>query len=316
MAARPSEKQRLKAEREAREQEAERARKRRQRGIGAAAVAGLAAVAVVVALATGGGGESDGVTPAGEAGSPAPISDVHGVGVNPADGALYIASHNGLYRSEPGAASATRVDGPEQDLMGFSVAGADRFFASGHPGPGQGGPSSLGLIESRDRGASWKPISLSGTDLHLLRAAGDAVYAFDGQLRASTDGGRTWEEREAPAELIDMAIDPADGARVLASTGSGVQLSTDAGRTWKPTALKEPVLVGWGRANRPAAVTAEGTVRTSTDGGRTWKQNGSAGGQPAAFAADRDGNLYVARADGAVDFSTDGGRTWAPRSRN
>lgn len=311
MAARPSEKQRLRAERETRELEAQRAQKRRQRGIGAAAVAAVAAVAVVVALASGGGG--DGATPAG---APTPIADVHGVGVNPADGALYIASHDGLYRSAPGAASATRVDGPEQDLMGFSVAGPDRFFASGHPGPGQGGPSSIGLIESRDRGASWKPISLSGTDLHLLRAAGDAVYAFDGQFRASDDGGRTWEEREAPDELIDLTIDPADGSRVLASTGSGVQLSTDAGRTWTPTALKEPVLVAWGRANRPAAVTAKGEVQTSADGGRTWKQAGSAGGQPAAFAAARDGNLYVARADGAVDFSTDGGRTWAPRSRN
>lgn len=314
MASRGSEKQRLRAEREALEQEARRAQKRRQRGIGAAAAALVAAVAVVVALAAGGG--DDGAAPPGDEGGPAPISDVHGVGVNPADDALYIASHDGLYRSEPGAASAARVDGPEQDLMGFSVAGADRFFASGHPGPGQGGPTSLGLIESRDRGASWKPISLSGTDLHLLRAAGDAVYAFDGKLRVSADGGRTWEQRTAPDELIDLAIDPADGVRVLASTGSGVQLSTDAGRTWNPTALKAPVLVGWGRASRPAAVTADGAIHTSTDGGRTWKQAGSAGGRPAAFAADGDGNLYVARADGAVDFSTDGGRTWGPRSRN
>lgn len=316
MASRQSDKQRLRAEREAVEQEAQRAQKRRQRGIGGAAVAVVATVAVVAALAAGGGDGGGGAASSDEAGQPAPIADVHGIGVNPADGALYIATHSGLFRSEPGAASATRVDAPEQDLMGFSVAGADRFVASGHPGPGQSGPSGLGLIESRDRGATWKPISLSGTDLHLLRAAGDAVYAFDGNLRASADGGRTWEEREVPAELIDLAIDPADGARVLASTGSGVQLSTDAGRTWKPTALKTPVLVAWGRADRPAAVTAEGAIQTSTDGGRTWKQAGSAGVQPAAFAADGDGNLYVARPDGAVDFSTDGGRNWAPRSRN
>ena len=315
MAARQSEKQRLKAEREARELEARRAAQRRQRGMLAGGVAVVAAVALGVALVAG-GEDGAGARNTTAADTPASISDVHGVGVNPADGALYIASHNGLYRSESGAASATRVDGPEQDLMGFSVAGPDRFVASGHPGPGQSGPSGLGLIESRDRGATWKPISLSGTDLHLLRAAGDAVYAFDGRLRASADGGRTWEERQAPAELIDLAIDPSDGDRVLASTGSGVQISTDAGRTWKPTGLKEPVLLAQGVSQRPKAITGEGAVQRSLDGGVTWAPTGSAGMQPAAFAADRDGNLYVAGPDGAVDVSTDGGRTWSPRSRN
>lgn len=100
--------------------------------------------------------------------------------------------------------------------MGFAVAGPDRFVASGHTGAGQPGPSSPGLLESRDRGRSWRSVSLEDADLHL-RAAGYTLYAFDGQLRASRDGGRTWQQRSAPDGLIDLAIDPSDG-----------------GRTWRP----------------------------------------------------------------------------------
>ena len=281
--------------------------------IGGAVLAAVVAVIVVAALLAGGGSESSGTASGGPAQA---ITDVHGIGVNPADGALYIASHTGLFRSPKGTATATRVDAPEQDLMGFSIAGPDRFVASGHPGASQGGPSALGLIESRDRGATWTPVSLPGSDLHLLRAAGDAVYTFDGELQASRDGGRTFQQRESPGALIDMAIDPSDGDRVLASTESGVRVTRDGGRTWQDTALNAPALLAWGRPERPAAIGGDGTVQTSTDGGRTWKPAGTPGGQPAAFAADDDGALYLAGPDGSVSWSSDAGRTWRPRSSN
>lgn len=313
MASRQSEKQRLRAERLDREREAERMTQRRRRlSIGAAVVGGVIVVAVAVVVASRGGDDS--AATAGEA--PASIADVHGIGVNPSDKALYIATHSGLFRSAPGAVTATRVDAPEQDLMGFAVAGPDRFVASGHPGPGQQGPTSLGLLDSRDRGRSWRSVSLEGSDLHLLRAAGDAVYAFDGQLRASRDGGRSWQQRGAPDGLVDLAIDPAAGDRLLASTESGVRASRDGGRTWQQTSLDRPVLLAWAQAGRPAAIGGDGAVQTSADGGRRWKRAGTADGQPAAFAADGEGALYVAHPDGAVDWSSDGGRTWRPRSRN
>ena len=315
MASRAAEKQRLRAERLQQERDAERAGARRRRTmIGAGVLVAIVAVIVVAALlADGGGGESSGTAAGGTAEA---ITDVHGIGVNPADGALYIASHTGLFRSPKGEATATRVEAPEQDLMGFSIAGPDRFLASGHPGASQGGPSALGLIESRDRGATWKPVSMPGGDLHLLRAAGDAVYTFDGELQASRDGGRSFQQRESPGSLIDIAIDPSDGDRVLASTESGVRVTRDGGRTWQDTSLTAPALLAWGQADRPAAITGDGTVQTSNDGGRTWKSAGTPGGQPAAFAADDDGALYLAGPDGSVSWSSDGGRTWQPRSSN
>ena len=315
MATKQQEKQRRREERLERERQAALAtgRRRRLTFAGAALVTLLIVASIAVALA--GGGEDEGAATSGGQAAET-IADVHGLGVNPADKALYIATHSGLFRSPPGAGTATRVDAPEQDLMGFSIAGPDRFVASGHPGPGQDGPSSLGLIESSDRGATWRPVSLEGSDLHMLRAAGDAVYAFDGQLRVSGDGGRSWQQRSAPDGLIDLAIDPTDGDRVLASTETGVQLSQDGGRSWKATPLRTPALLAWAQPERPAAIGGDGAIRTSPDGGRTWKPAGTVDGQLAAFAADGDGALYVARPDGAVDWSRDGGRTWRPRSRN
>ena len=50
---------------------------------------------------------------------------VHGLGVNPADGALYIATHTGLFRMPRGSDDSERVGDRLQDTMGFAVAGPD-----------------------------------------------------------------------------------------------------------------------------------------------------------------------------------------------
>ncbi|MGH2838494.1 MAG: F510_1955 family glycosylhydrolase, partial [Thermoleophilaceae bacterium] len=63
---------------------------------------------------------------------PGPIH-VHGLGVNPADGALFIATHTGLYRAPDGELAAERVGDRYQDTMGFTVTGPDSFLGSGHP---------------------------------------------------------------------------------------------------------------------------------------------------------------------------------------
>jgi hypothetical protein len=317
MASRKAERERLRRERVERERQAARSQRRRRRltRLGATLAALLVVSAGAIALGTRGGEGEGSAGPTG--GEAARIADVHGIGVNPADRALYIATHSGLFRSAEGESSATRVPALEQDLMGFSVAGPDRFVASGHPGPGQNAPPSLGLIESTDRGRTWMTVSLAGeADLHVLRASGGRVYAYDGALRVSTDGGRSWQQRGVPGDLIDIAIDPANEARVLASTVGGVRISADGGRTWRETSLEAAVLLAWGETRRPFAIEGDGTVHGSRDGGVTWQSVGTYGGRPAAFAAGPDGALYVAQGDGAVDSSTDGGRTWRPRSRN
>ena len=97
---------------------------------------------------------------------------VHGLGVDPADGALFIATHTGLWRSPKGELTARRVTDNRQDTMGFSVVGPASFLGSGHPDLREAVakqlPPHLGLIASGTRGRhgatsrfSAKPTSTS-----------------------------------------------------------------------------------------------------------------------------------------------------------
>ncbi|MCA1704355.1 MAG: hypothetical protein LC808_14275, partial [Actinobacteria bacterium] len=103
---------------------------------------------------------------------PGPIH-VHGLGINPVDGSLLIATHTGLFRAAKGRQRATRVANRFQDTMGFTVVGPNEFLGSGHPDPREKLPPFLGLIRSNDGGRRWRPISLLGErDFHVLEAAG------------------------------------------------------------------------------------------------------------------------------------------------
>jgi photosystem II stability/assembly factor-like uncharacterized protein len=275
----------------------------------------LAATALA-ALALAACGDDDGGGGETAASDRAP-EHIHGLGVNPADGALYIASHSGLFRSDQGAASAEPVGDSAQDTMGFTVIGADRFLGSGHPAPGEDGPPHLGLIESTDAGESWSEVSLAGeADFHVLRFAHDRVYGYNGltgELLISDDGGESWDSRTSPAPMIDLAIDPEDPERMIGSTEGGVGVSTDGGETWKPL-VREIGLLAWPEARRLYLVNAAGEVRVSDDVGESWSDVGSIGGQPAALAADGPRTLYAALADGTVLESADGGASWDVRS--
>ncbi len=247
---------------------------------------------------------------------PGPIH-VHGLGINPADGSLYIATHTGLYRTEPGETRAERVTDRFQDTMGFAVAGPDRFLGSGHPDLRDELPPLLGLIRSEDAGRSWEPVSLLGeADFHILRSAGRRVYGFDSsnqRLMLSRDGGKTWIRRSHPEPLVDLAPDP-DGARRLVASGeTGLHASRDEGRTWRPLG-GSPSLLAWPAKGALFRIDGVGAVGVSPDGGRRWRPRGEIGGQPAAFLAQGSRELYAALHDGTVKRSTDGGRTWELRS--
>lgn len=116
----------------------------------------LGAVAAAVAIGVSAGWLSprrDSTTPA-VADDPG-VVHVHGLGVNPADGALYAATHTGLFRLDDDG-RVERIADRHQDTMGFTIAGPDRFLASGHPDMRDenlrvdGKPPLLGL-------AGWRP---------------------------------------------------------------------------------------------------------------------------------------------------------------
>lgn len=263
----------------------------------------------------------------GSAGESAPaVSDagpihVHALGINPADGALFVATHTGLFRAPPGEMRARRVADRFQDTMGFTVTGPDRFLGSGHPDGREGLPPFLGLIRSTDAGRTWQPISLLGErDFHVLEAAGPRVYGYGSDfesrqagLLVSDDGGRSWEERTSPEPLLALAIQPGDPERVVASGENGLHASTDTGRGWRALG-NTPGMLAWPVPDKLFLVRFDGSVARSSDAGRSWTSVGEVDGQPAAFES-ADGELYVALHDGTVLRSGDEGGSWQVRSR-
>ena len=241
------------------------------------------------------------------------IEHVHGLGVNPVNGALYAATHNGLYQLPTGTA-ASRVGVGEQDTMGFAIVGPDRFLGSGHPAPGQDGPPQLGLIESTDGGATWTNRSLAGqADFHALRYRHGTVYGHNsatGQLIVSRDQ-TTWDTRSTIA-LRDFVVSPDSPGTLLATTQQGVQRSADGGRTWAPTAGPPLVLLDWQSDDGLWGVTATGEVLRSADGGAAWRATGRIDGTVTAFAA-TGVDLYAAVHERGIFHSGDGGTTWTQR---
>jgi hypothetical protein len=283
---------------------------------------GAAVIAITVVALTRGGDDGNGsavgdlLAPA----DPGPVH-VHGLGINPADEALFIATHTGTYRVPQGEQQAARVGDSRQDTMGFTVVGPNRFLGSGHPDPQamreENLPPNLGLIQSTDGGRTWTSVSLLGeADFHVLRARGARVYGFDatnGRLLVSRNGGRTWSQRPIPGPLIDLAVHPQRPSQLVAATERGLIASADDGRTWR--ALGDNLgLLAWPHPARLLLVDGAGRVYASRNAGRRWSPVGDIGGQPAAFVAENAQELYVALHDGMVKRSDDGGTSWEVRS--
>jgi hypothetical protein len=240
------------------------------------------------------------------------IEHTHGLGVDPADGVLYAATHFGLLRLEDGR--MTRVANRYQDTMGFEVVGPGRFLGSGHPDFREDNPPLLGLIESTDGGLSWTPLSLRGkADFHAIEYAHDRVYAYDSTSATFmvSDDGRQWDHR-SQLVVLDFAVSPEDPELVVAGTDDGPFRSTDGGRTWVPLpGAPDLAVLAWD--DELVAVSQDGGVHASGDQGRTWTARGRVGGKPEAMtvaAVDGGRSMFVAVAEVGILESRDGGQTF------
>ncbi|MEU0470257.1 F510_1955 family glycosylhydrolase [Amycolatopsis sp. NPDC006131] len=269
----------------------------------------VAALAVLSACAAGGQQAND-----NPSGADARLAHVHGLGVDPADGTLYAASHYGVFRV-PEAGEPQRVGERQQDTMGFTVVGPRQFLGSGHPDPDEDLPNHLGLIASTDAGQSWQLLSLAGeADFHALEAEHGRVYGYDSQSRQlMVSADRTSWDRRARLALADFAVDPANGETLLATTQNGLARSVDGGRTF--TAIPGAprlLLVDWPAEDGLFGAGADGSVYTSQDGGTTWSRVGEVPGAPQALTATGQADVYLATETG-IHASRDGGRTFVLR---
>ena len=240
------------------------------------------------------------------------MGHVHGLGVDPADGALYIATHMGVFREQE--EGFTRVADRWQDTMAFTVVGPRHFLASGHPDLAEKDlPSHLGLIESTDAAETWQPVSLQGaSDFHALDTSGDRIVGYDsvtGALATTTDRQR-WQVVDQDV-YSDVAVDPRNSDRVLATTPKGQVLEYDARRmSSRPAQAQTPplLLLDWVEEGQVVGATAGGEIHASADGGATWSPVSSVDGTLHALDA-VPGAWHVATSDG-VFRSTDQGGAW------
>lgn len=274
----------------------------------------IAALVILVVLAREGGDTV--TTPSAGDG----VAHVHGLGINPADGDLYAATHFGVFRV-PAIGKAERVGRLIQDTMGFTVVGPDHFLASGHPDindrrlrtPGR--PPLLGLVESTDGGRTWEPLSLLGeADFHSLVAAHGNVYGYDatGRRFMVSGDGREWDTRSRLG-ISDFAVDPEDAGHLVAMTEQGLAESGDGGRSWNPVEGPQLAFLSWNAKQGLVGVTFRGEIYRRLEG--PWEARGSLVGEPQALLV-TDDELYAAASTEdatTIHVSSDGGRSWRLR---
>lgn len=239
------------------------------------------------------------------------MGHIHGLGIDPSDGALYAASHLGLFLVEDGA-PPRRVGEAWHDLMGFLVIGSGHFVASGHPDLASDLPKHLGLIESTDAGVTWKQTSLPGeADFHALDGTEALIVGYDGltgQLVVTRDRENWTTVDQRP--IVDVASAP-DSRDLLATTPTGELLRYRGGSAARVRTVAAPPLayIDWAADDLVVGVSADGRVHVSRDGGQSWTKEGRLPGPPEALEVTADG--WYAAAEGAVFESTDAGATWS-----
>jgi photosystem II stability/assembly factor-like uncharacterized protein len=142
------------------------------------------------------------------------------------------------------------------------------------------------LFRSNDAGATFDPVAADAGNggafvaFAVLRGAAETLFAIaGGELLASTDAGRHWQQRPvtgAAGPLDTITTDPTVPGRLWVAAADRLLLSDDAGATWRAigAGLPEPhTLVRGIAADAQLATlvvtTHRGTYR-SVDGGAHW----------------------------------------------
>lgn len=228
------------------------------------------------------------------------------------DGELLLGAEDGPWLlGEDG--TPRRAAGPRHRFSALAAADGALFGSGLH----EDGASPLGLA-ARAADGTWTSVALQGQALFgKLRVQGPRVYGWDAGsagLLVSQDL-QNWETRSVEQRLLDFAVHPDDGERLVRAVPEGgvglpeVQESRDGGRTWKRIAAPSLFLFSWSSADRLWALTEDGTIFRSRDAGRSWSPRNQLPAPPTALL-DTGEALYVALQEVGVYRSTDGARTW------
>jgi photosystem II stability/assembly factor-like uncharacterized protein len=188
-----------------------------------------------------------------------------------------------------------------------------------------------GLIRATGSGLDWT--ILTSHDVTELRdvsvdrnTPGTVYFAHTAGIRATRDGGRTWQElaaglRERYAESV--LADRSRTGRVVAGGVDGLWTSENGGRNWSRSGAPGVQTLRIDQSPhdpcRWLAVTQRAGVFGSTDCGKTFENVGEFGVErnlyDVAFDPSTAGRVAVAGWGPGVAVSTDGGRKWELRGR-
>ena len=171
--------------------------------------------------------------------APPEFEHVHALVFDAGAHALWLGAHTGLYRSEDGGRTWTKLALPAEhhaaDVMTIAMHPSE-------PSVSYVGTHEAGVLKTADGGKSWKAVNggLGGLDVHGLAIdpnAPDKLHALVRDKRAglyrSTDGGQKWVRVDDGPEgetkvLASVNIQTGMGGIFLyAGTGDGLQRSPD-----------------------------------------------------------------------------------------
>ena len=267
------------------------------------------AAALSVAAVSLSGCSTSPTAPTGPSGEQA-FGHIHGLGIDPADNGLYVASHMGVFKQTRDGFE--RIADRWQDTMAFTVVGPDHFLASGHPDMREDKPVHLGLIESKDAAETWESLSLEGrADFHALEPAGERLYGYDSQtktLMVTTDR-REWQDL-IRLPVVDLAADPSNADSLMITDTSGRLMRMRAGL--QPQLVADAprlVFIDWPEEDLLVGLAPDGSVYRSTNGSASWQELRPVEGPPEALAVTTD-RWYAATGHG-IYVSEDQGSTWS-----
>jgi photosystem II stability/assembly factor-like uncharacterized protein len=236
---------------------------------------------------------------------------------------LYAGSPQGLIKTTDGGNTWSVLAGSGHGAcigvsqLGIDPSHTDDIYVVASAGFLSGCFGGCPAFKSADGGNTWSCLKLGTTSIEALFVGPGVLYAFAtfssphgrqlGDLFRSTDGGASWQQIDAGLHttggrsmgFVTLAIDPADGNRVLLSEQQGVFLTTNGGATWAEADGKLPIKGTIVQSSptllaidpqAPATMYAGGGfgVYRTTNGGKSWYP--IVGGLP-QFALSSFGNL-------------------------